>query len=347
MKSQINWSLRNFKFEYKITLTYLIFGVLWILFSDRLLDFLLTDDSLLTEFQTFKGSFFIIVTSGFLYVLVKRHMNKIRTAEINRIESDSQRRLQEEEIRKLNETLEQKVEDRTVQLKEANQEMEAFSYSVSHDLRAPLRHVIGYTEMLESELKDRSDPEITRLTGKIKNSASKMNKLIDELLAYSCHGRTALIAKQISINNIIIDIIEEAADITKARKIDWKISQFPAVYADPILIKLVLQNLILNSIKFTGKQQNAIIKIGYEEKNEKEYTFYIKDNGAGFKMEYAGKLFGVFQRLHSSEEYEGTGIGLATVRRIINRHNGSVWAEGIENEGATFFFTLPKKFINY
>jgi PAS domain S-box-containing protein len=246
------------------------------------------------------------------------------------------------ELKELNIELENRISERTNQLLDSNKELESFAYSVSHDLRAPLRHVIGFSEKLESELKDKTNPEITRLTGKIKNSASKMSLLIDELLSYSRLGRTDLKTIKLSLNTIIENIIKEASDITKARKIDWKISQLPLVSADPTLIKLVLQNLVLNALKFTNKKKEAVIEINYEEKNKKEITFYIKDNGAGFNMQYADKLFGVFQRLHSTEEFEGTGIGLATVRRIIKRHNGSVWAEGIENEGATFFFTIPK-----
>lgn len=274
--------------------------------------------------------------------IVKKDSNGVPLNVIGFVVDITARKKAEENIRLLNEQLEQRVSERTSQLEASNKELEAFSYSVSHDLRAPLRHVIGFSEKLESELKDRTDPEITRLLGKIRTSASKMSHLIDELLTYSRLGRTDLKKNKLSFNAIVDEIIKEAEDITKDRKIVWKIKKLPSVNADPTLIKLVLQNLILNSLKFTSKKKNAVIEIDFEVKSKKELTFWIKDNGAGFNNQYVNKLFGVFQRLHTTEEFEGTGIGLATVRRIINRHNGSVWAEGNENEGATFFFTLPK-----
>lgn len=248
----------------------------------------------------------------------------------------------ENEIKQLNKELENRVAERTEQLMESNKELESFAYSVSHDLRAPLRHVIGFTEILESDLGEMADPEISRLTGTIKNSAHKMGQLIDELLNYSRLGRTKLKTIKISLNPLIEEVLKEASDITKKRDITWNINKLPDVYADPTLLRLVFQNLINNSIKFTGKKQKAVIEINFEEKGDKEYAFYIKDNGAGFDSKYANKLFGVFQRLHTSEEFEGTGIGLATVKRIVKRHGGSVWADGIHGEGATFCFTLPK-----
>jgi len=248
----------------------------------------------------------------------------------------------ENELRQLNEELEHRVNERTQQLNDSNKELESFAYSVSHDLRAPLRHIIGFSEKLGSALKDSGNSEVDRITGIIKKSASKMSLLIDELLAYSRFGRTNLIMDMVSLQKVVSEVIKEAQDIIQNRNIEWKIGTLPDVNADKTLMHLVLQNLINNAIKFTAKKEKTIIEILCDETDKKDYKFFIKDNGAGFNMEYVNKLFGVFQRLHTSEEFEGTGIGLATVRRIIKRHGGTVWAEGKENEGATFCFTLPK-----
>lgn len=259
---------------------------------------------------------------------------------VNAIEND--RIKAENELKHLNIELEKRVKERTEQLLESNRELEAFAYSVSHDLRTPLRHLIGFSEILESEVSGKSDPQIIRLSETIKSSAQRMSRLIDELLSYSRLGRTNLKTSLLSLNTLIEEVIHEAHDITKNRDIKWKLSKLPEIKADPILIKLVLQNLINNSIKFTSKKREAVIEVNYSEENENKFTFYIRDNGAGFNMEYASKLFGVFQRLHNTEEFEGTGIGLATVNRIIKRHNGMVWAKGEVDEGATFYFTIPK-----
>jgi PAS domain S-box-containing protein len=247
----------------------------------------------------------------------------------------------ENELKSLNTELEKRVAERTEQLMYSNKELESFAYSVSHDLRAPLRHLTGFSEILESEIGGMMNPEIRRVTDIIKNAAKRMSHLIDDLLSYSRAGRNELRSETISLNPMIDEIIVEATETIKNRNIEWKINSLPDVKADKLLLRLVLQNLINNAIKFTSKKENAIIEINYRKENNGNTTYYIKDNGAGFNMDYAGKLFGVFQRLHTDKEFEGTGIGLATVLRILRKHGGTITAEGVVNEGAVFYFTMP------
>lgn len=245
-------------------------------------------------------------------------------------------------VNPLNKVLEDQVNECIQQLNDSKKELESFAYSVSHDLRAPLRHVIGYSEKLSSYLKDSGNNEVDRLTGIIIKSALEMNRLIDELLAYSLLGRTDLKLNSISIQEVVNKVVHDANDLLQNRNVEWKIGTLPVVKADKTLIHLVIQNLINNAIKFTSKKELCIIEIFCEEKGNDKYTFCIKDNGAGFNMAYADKLFNMFQRLHTSEEFEGTGFGLATVKRILKKHGGTIWAEGKEGEGATFWFNLPK-----
>jgi len=222
----------------------------------------------------------------------------------------------------------------------ATEELEGFSHSVAHDLRSPLRHMRGYSEMLITDTTSKLSDTGTRYANVIADAAKRMSGLIDNLLEFSRMGRSAMRQELIDSDALIADVKAEMAPDLAARAIEWKIDSLPAVRADRALMTQVWTNLISNAVKYTRGRKPAVIEIGCE-RTEKEFVFHVKDNGAGFDMQYADKLFGVFQRMHRQEEFEGNGIGLANVRRIIQRHNGQVWAESRQDEGATFYFRLP------
>jgi PAS domain S-box-containing protein len=249
----------------------------------------------------------------------------------------------EEEIRQLNIELEQRVIERTAKLKASNKELEAFAYSVSHDLRAPLRHIDGFMELLEKKAEPVLDDQSRHYMGTISDAAKKMGQLIDDLLSFSRMSRHAMSFQPVDLENMLRDIIRELEPDTAGRHIEWRIGDLPKVEGDAVMLRMALVNLIDNAVKFTRPRQQAQIEIGSISDQDSETVIFIRDNGVGFDMTYADKLFGVFQRLHRADEFEGTGIGLANVRRIITRHGGRFWAEAQVDKGATFYFSLPTK----
>jgi light-regulated signal transduction histidine kinase (bacteriophytochrome) len=228
------------------------------------------------------------------------------------------------------------------ELGRANKELEAFSYSVSHDLRAPLRHIVGFSDLLLDAAGNENLEKRQRFLKNIKDSARLAGKLVDDLLSFSQMGRAALRPSSISMADMVRSCLDKLSIETRGRNIEWDIGALPTLMADPNFLQLALYNLLSNAVKFTGQKEVAQIRIGASETDD-EWIMSVADNGAGFNMDYVHKLFGVFQRLHRMEDFQGTGIGLANVRRIVERHGGRVWAESTLGQGATFYFSIPKE----
>ncbi len=243
----------------------------------------------------------------------------------------------EESIRQLNMAL----EHRMAELSAANHELEAFSYSVSHDLRAPLRHVAGFAALLQRTAAERLDPQGQRYVRTIAEAANRMGALIDDLLVFSRMGRVDLRRAVVPVGEVVDEVIAEARGDCNGRAVDWVVHPLPTVHADRAMLRQALTNLVANAVKYTGTRPRATIEIGSRQAEDGMAALFVRDNGVGFDMQYADKLFGVFQRLHAVDQFEGTGIGLANVRRIVQRHGGRTWAEGVVEGGATFWMTMP------
>jgi signal transduction histidine kinase len=238
--------------------------------------------------------------------------------------------------------LEQHVFDRTLQLETANKELEAFAYSVSHDLRAPLRAIDGYVRMLAEDYEKYIDDKGKHICSVINNETKHMDRLIDDLLTLSRIGYKEIKMANIDMEKLVHAIFVELVPAEQRQRIDLHIDHLPAAVGDPTLIREVWMNLLSNAIKFSSKRERAVIDIGFKQEGQR-IIYYIRDNGAGFDMRYAERLFGVFQRLHSEKEFEGTGVGLALVQRLIHRHGGTIWATSVVDQGTTFFFTLSQR----
>ena len=244
------------------------------------------------------------------------------------------------QLQALTATLEQRVEERTRQWQQANQELEAFTYSVSHDLRAPLRHISGFSQLLGEALESGASAQLRHYVSRIVQRTHEAGQLIDDLLAFSRTGRVEVVRSRVDSEVLVRRVVDSAMADAAGRRVEWSIGTLPAVDADPALLQIVFTNLLSNALKYTRPRAIATIAVR-AARGDAVTTFSVEDNGVGFDMQYADKLFGVFQRLHGADEFEGTGIGLATVKRIVARHGGETWAQGAPDRGATFWFTIP------
>ncbi|MDD5250090.1 MAG: ATP-binding protein [Rhodocyclaceae bacterium] len=314
---------------------YLALGGAWISLSDWLLALTVSDSAALTTYQTYKGWAFVAVMALLAYALISRMGRQLTALR------ESERRLAEDEaaIHALNEELEQRVAERTLALEGANRELESFAYSVSHDLRAPLRALNGFAHLLEGDEDCKLNAASRQMIARIRANAEKMDVLIDDILEFSRTGSSEMKREKIDVRALAQTVAAELQSDYPAAQID--IGDLPVAVGDPPMLRQVWMNLIGNALKFSSRRAAPRIEIAAARDAEGSVVYSIRDNGAGFDMTYAARLFGVFQRMHRADDFPGTGAGLAIVKRIVERHGGRIWAEAVADEGATFRFTLP------
>jgi light-regulated signal transduction histidine kinase (bacteriophytochrome) len=315
-----------------IALIYVVFGALWIFFTDRLLVWLNLDAGLILRLQTAKGWLFVVGSAILLYVLLRRYERRGGDALAALIKSRN-------EVRSANADLERRVAERTRQLEAANRELEAFAYAVSHDLRAPLRSMSGFSQILQENAPPGLDEKSRHYLQRIHDASLRMSGLIEDLLNLSRIGRSELTQRPISLSQIAAEAAAAIRERHPAREVQLEIAQGMEVNADPRLLRIALENLLSNAWKYTSRASQANVSVGVQA-GDHGPVYFVRDNGVGFDMKYVDKLFVPFQRLHPEAEFPGSGIGLVTVQRIIARHGGRVWADAKPNEGATFYFTL-------
>src|SRR5690606_10482760 len=316
----------------RIAFLYFAFGCGWIFFTDRLLESIGVPHERISQLQTGKGWLFIICSSLLLFAPLRRFQRRDEDAMRTLLASQS-------EVQRMNAELEARVAQRTQQLEAANRELESFAYAVSHDLRAPLRSLSAFSQILRESAPAGLDDKSKHYLGRIQQASQRMSNLIEDLLGLSRISRAELNARPASLSQIAAEAAAAVRERYPDREVELVIAPDMDVHGDIRLLRIAMENLLDNAWKYTAHANPARVTVGVEESTE-GLVYYVQDNGVGFDMRYAGKLFAPFQRLHPESEFPGTGIGLVTVQRIIARHGGRVWVDAKPNLGATFYFTL-------
>ena len=317
-----------------IALVYLAFGAAWIFFTDRLLVWLGLSPHQILWLQTYKGWAFVLGSAALLFMLLRRHQRESDQATTALLESQN-------EVRRINSELERRVDERTRQLEGMNRELESFAYAVSHDLRAPLRSLSGFSQILLESAPVGLDDQSKHYLQRIQDASQRMSSLIEDLLGLSRIGRSELVARPVSLTQISADAIASLREREPQRNVQSEIQPDMTVNADARLLRIAMDNLLGNAWKYTGPQAEPRITVGVHAGGE-EPVYFVRDNGVGFDMAYADKLFTPFQRLHAPAQFPGSGIGLVIAQRIIARHGGRIWAEAAPDQGAAFYFTLSR-----